>query len=172
MEAEPRIPAKVRPTYDAIVGLTDSFCREHLNDEYAEACRRLAGVLSRKRPTPITSGKVGSWACGIVRTIGWVNFLSDPSQTPHMTTEAVNEAFGVSSATGAAKVKVIRETLKLIPMHPDWTLPSRLEDTPLAWLVEVDGIPMDARGLPRELQEEAFQLGLIPFLPEEDESGG
>ena len=42
----------------------------------------------------------------------------------------------------------------------------------LAWMVEVDGIPMDARALPREIQEEAFRLGLIPFLPEVDESGG
>ena len=65
----PPIPAKVRPTYDAIVALTDAFCRGHLNDEYAELCRRLAGVLSRKRPTPITRGRVESWACGIVRTI-------------------------------------------------------------------------------------------------------
>ena len=99
-DVESKIPAKVRPTYDAIVGLTDSFCREHVNDEYAGLCRQLAGVLSRKRPTPITSGKMESWACGIVRTIGWVNFLSDPSLTPRMKTDEVNEAFGVSSATG------------------------------------------------------------------------
>lgn len=169
--AESKVPAKVRPTYDTIVSLTDSFCHEHLNDEYAELCRRLAGVLSRKRRTPITSGKVESWACGIVRTIGWVNFLGDPSQTPHMKIEAVNAAFGVSSATAAAKLKTIRESLNLIPMHPDWTLPSRLEDNPLAWMIEVDGLPMDARALPREIQEEAFRLGLIPYVPNDEEGG-
>ena len=27
---EPSIPATARPAYDAIVGLTDAFCREHL----------------------------------------------------------------------------------------------------------------------------------------------
>ena len=165
----PPIPAKVRPTYDAIVALTDAFCRGHLNDEYAELCRRLAGVLSRKRPTPITRGRVESWACGIVRTIAWVNFLSDPGQTPHMRTEAVNEAFGVSSATAAAKLKAIRQRLKLVPMHPDWTLPSKLEDNPLAWMVETDGILMDARVLPREVQQELFRLGLIPYVPDEDD---
>ena len=42
---------------------------------------------------------------------------------------------------------------------------------PLAWMIEVDGIPMDARDLPREIQEEAFRLGLILYVPEEDESG-
>ncbi len=163
-----RVPAKVQPTYDAITALTDTFCQEHLNEEYAELSRRLAGVLGRKRPTPITRGRVESWACGIVRAIGWVNFLNDPSQTPHMKTEAVNEAFGVSSATGAAKLKEIRETLKLMPMHPDWTLPSKLGDNPLAWMVEIDGIAMDARALPKEIQQEVFRLGLIPYIPDEE----
>ena len=72
----------------------------------------------------------------------------------------------MSSATAAAKLKTIREILDLIPMHPDWTLPSRLEDNPLAWLVEVDGLPMDARALPREIQEEVFRMGLIPCVPD------
>jgi len=148
-----RVPAKVQPMYDAITALTDTFCREHLNEEYAELSRRLTGVLGRKRPSPIARSKVESWACGVVRAIDWVNFLSDPSQTPHMKTEAVNEAFGVSSATGAAKLKKIRDTLKLMPMHPDWTLPSKLEDNPLVWMVEIDGIAMDARTFPKETQQ-------------------
>src|SRR5262245_66386086 len=67
-----------------ITGLIDQFCREHLNDEYAVLCRKLAEKLARKRPSPLLHGKPETWASGIVRTIGWVNFLGDPSQTPHM----------------------------------------------------------------------------------------
>ena len=33
-----------------IVGMIDQFCREHLNDEYAVLCRKLAEKLARKRP--------------------------------------------------------------------------------------------------------------------------
>ena len=33
---------EVRRAHDVIVGLTDAFCREHLNDEYAALCRKLA----------------------------------------------------------------------------------------------------------------------------------
>ncbi|MBI5243019.1 MAG: hypothetical protein HY922_04945 [Elusimicrobia bacterium] len=40
-----------------------------------------------------------------------------------------------------------------------------LADNPLAWMITVDGIVMDARSAPREIQEEAFRLGLIPCLP-------
>jgi hypothetical protein len=50
---EPSIPATARPAYDAIVGLTDAFCREHLTEEYEAMCRKLAGVLARKRPSTL-----------------------------------------------------------------------------------------------------------------------
>jgi hypothetical protein len=44
-------------------------------------------------------------------------------------------------------------------------LPSRLEDNPLAWMVMVNGFIVDVRDMPREVQEEAFRKGLIPYLP-------
>ena len=59
--------------FEVIAGLVDAFCKEHLNDEYAVLCRRLIEKLARKRPSPLVSGKPNTWACGIVRTLGWVN---------------------------------------------------------------------------------------------------
>jgi hypothetical protein len=41
-----------------------------------------------------------------------------------------------------------------------------MHDNPLAWMVMVDGIIVDARQLPRELQEVAYERGVIPYLPE------
>ena len=64
--------------------ITDAFCQEFLNEEYAELCRNLAMALARKRPSPLFRGRLATWASGIVRTIAWVNFLHDPSQTPHL----------------------------------------------------------------------------------------
>src|SRR5262249_14882807 len=110
------IPAKVRPAHDAIVVLTDAFCPEHLDDEYQALCRRLAGVLARKRPSPLTRGKPEVWACAIVRVIGWVNFLDDSSQTPHLKLTGIDQAFGVAESTGQAKAKAIRDLLKIRPL--------------------------------------------------------
>jgi hypothetical protein len=39
-----------------------------------------------------------------------------------------------------------------------------LEQHPMAWLVEVDGLVVDARMLPADLQDEARRRGLIPDL--------
>lgn len=44
------VPVDVRPKYEAITALTDAFCKRHLNEEYAEMCRRLTVALAQKRP--------------------------------------------------------------------------------------------------------------------------
>ena len=128
---EPSVPAVVRPAHDAIVALTDSFCREHLNDEYLALCRKLAGVLARKRPSPLLRGKADSWACGIVRVIAWANYLGDPKQPHHLKMIDIDEVFRVSESTGAAKAKAIHDLLKVLPIDPDWTLPSRIDQIPI-----------------------------------------
>ncbi len=162
---ESSIPAALRPTYEAIVTLTDSFCRERLPGEYEALCRKLAGILARKRPSPLTSGKPESWACGIVRVIGWVNFLNDPSQPGHMRTSDIAQGFGVTEATGSARSKAIRSLVSLGPLDPEWTLPSRMDQNPLAWMIQVNGLIADVRHLPRDIQEEAYRKGLIPYIP-------
>ena len=47
----------------------------------------------------------------------------------------------------------------------EWTLPSRMEDNPLIWMLNVNGFMMDIRKAPREVQQIAFEKGLIPFIP-------
>ena len=166
---EPSIPATALPAYEAVVGLTDAFCREHLNEEYEALCRKLAGALARKRPSPLPSGKPETWACGIVRTIGWVNFLDDPSRRPHLKLTAIDKAFGVAESTGQGKSKAIRTMLKIRQFDHHWTLPSRMDDSPMIWMLEVNGFVVDARHLKREFQEEAFRKGLIPYIPEKED---
>ena len=79
----------------------------------AQGVGALAGALfaaSRKRPSPLLSGSPNTWASGIVRTIGWVNFLNDPSQTPHMLLSDIDPHFGVSESSGAAKLRLRRSS--------------------------------------------------------------
>jgi hypothetical protein len=160
-----RVPAELKGKYDGIVALTDPFCREHLNEEYAQLCRSMAATLCRKRPSPITTGKANTWACGIVYALGRINFLFDKSQEPHMRADELCKHFGLGPSTGSAKSKAIMDLLKSGQMDPSWTLPSRLADNPLAWMIQVNGYIVDARHAPREIQEEAFRKGLIPYLP-------
>jgi hypothetical protein len=70
-QGEPSVPEAAKPAYDAIVALTDAFCREHRTAEYEGLCRKLAAALARKRPSPLTRGKPEVWACAVMRVIGW-----------------------------------------------------------------------------------------------------
>jgi hypothetical protein len=164
-EGEPNVPRKMRERYEAITGITDEFCHEHLNEEYADLSRKMAATLSRKRPSPLESGRARSWAAGIGYALGRVNFLSDPSREPHMSLAEMCERIGVSQGNASSKSREIWKRLDLMPLHPDWCLPSMLKENPLAWMVEVNGLPVDVRMMPKEVQEEAYRVGLIPYVP-------
>ena len=98
--------------------------------------------------------------------MGSNNFLFDPSQIPHLTADDLSELLGVPKSTMAGKAKRIRDALGLhARMDLEFCRRELLEDHPLAWLVEVDGMIIDARWLPAELQAEARRRGLIPDLP-------
>ena|SRR5690349_15847173 len=65
-QTEERVPQQMRPLYDEITGFTDGFCRAHLDEEYAALARKMAATLARKRPSPLATGRVKTWASGIL----------------------------------------------------------------------------------------------------------
>jgi hypothetical protein len=148
-----------------VIGLIEQFCDEHLNEEYKVLCCKLAEKLGRKRPSPLLQGSPNAWAAGIVRAIGGVNFLQDKSQTPYMKSTDIDYCLGTSPSSGAAKLAAIRKMFKMHQLDPNWTLPSRLNDNPMVWMLQINGFMMDVRHAPRELQEIAFNKGLIPYIP-------
>lgn len=161
-----QVPALTENVYNGIVQLTDQCCRVHLGDEYRELARKLAGALARKRPSPLLSGRSATWACGIVFTLGRVNFLFDRDQKPRVTAADLSRAFGVSASTAAATARKIEAALKIGPLDPRWTLRSRLSENPAAWMITVNGLIVDARMLSKDLQELAYAKGLIPYVPD------
>ena len=168
MKKSENVPEALRGKYEEIIALTNSFSQKHLNEEYAQQIRYLVAALCRKRPSPLVKGKAAGWACGATHAIGLVNFLFDSSQSPHITSSELYREFGVASSTGQGKSKSIRDLLKIRQMDSTWTLPSRVSKNPLMWMIGVNGIIVDARSMPREIQEEALKKGLIPFLPEDE----
>ncbi|MCI5150437.1 MAG: hypothetical protein D3916_13810 [Candidatus Electrothrix sp. MAN1_4] len=156
----------MREIYEQIVMLTDAFSTEHLTKEYAQLIRYATAALCRKRPSPLLKGKAKTWACGITHAIGFVNFLFDPSQEPSMSATDLYAAFGVGKSTGGAKSKLVRDLLDMYQLDPNWCLPSNLDNNPKAWMIMINGFIIDARSAPRNIQEIAYEKGLIPYIPE------
>ncbi len=52
--AKPKATSKgsgeIGPVLERIVAMSDQFCQQKLNEEYAVLCRHLAEKLARKRP--------------------------------------------------------------------------------------------------------------------------
>jgi Domain of unknown function (DUF6398) len=164
-----KVPQQMQGKFEEITKLTDAVCANHLNAEYADLSRQLVAALCRKRPSPLATGQAKSWACGIVHALGMVNFLYDSAQNPHLKSSELYQAFGVAESTGQGKSKAIRDLMKMSYYDSDWCLPSRIDRHPTAWLISVNGLMMDARQAPPEVQEEAFDRGFIPYLPEDSE---
>jgi hypothetical protein len=149
-----RVPAKLRSLYEEIVSIGREAALKHLDSEFAELVAPLTAALARKRPSPLTRGRPATWAAGVLSVIARTNFLFDRTQVPHCTPDELTKACGVSYSAAAGKARTIED----LP-------PSRLRDNPLVWFIEVDGVVVDARTLPKELQEKAVEAGAIPFLP-------
>lgn len=80
------------------------------------------------------------------------------------------EGFGVNKKTGASKSKIISDALNMFQMDPNWCLPSMMHDNPVAWNIMVNGFIVDVRSMPRNIQEEAYRKGLIPYIPADKET--
>jgi len=161
-----KVSKPMQARFEAITNLTDAFCEKHLNEEYAQLARQATAALCRKRPSPLATGREATWACGIVYALGFVNFLFDRSQDPHLNAIELCQGFGVGKSSGYAKSKVVRDLLGMSQFDPNWCLPSKMDENPLAWMINVDGYIVDARHLPRHIQEVAYQKGLIPYIPD------
>ena len=164
------VPAKSHEALAAIVELTDSFCEQHLDENYQQLARDMALKLARKRSRMnINQGRPKSWAGGIIHALGMVNFLHDASFEPYMSSPDLAKGFGVSQGTMTGKSKIIRDVLDIGPMDPRWCLPELLDSNPMVWMLEVNGFIMDMRTAPLDLQRQAYQQGLIPYIPAEEE---
>ena len=151
--------------YLSITKLTNEFSKEYLNAEYAEFIQYAVAELCRKRPSPLLKGKQNIWACAITHAIGVVNFLDDSTQNPHVKASTLYVAFGVKPSTGQAKSKQVRNILKMRQFDINWTLPSRMERNPIAWMISLNGMIVDVRNQPSEIQKIAYEKGLIPYIP-------
>ncbi len=164
-ETAPKVPKAMQEKFATIIGLAEPFCGQYLDEHYRKLIVEATAALCRKRPSPLLRGKENIWAAAIIHAVGTANFLFDASQKPHCRAPQIYEFFGTAASTSQNKSKEIRQMLDMSMSNFRWMLPSRLENNPLVWIVQVNGLYMDIRDLPHEVQLEAYELGIIPFLP-------
>lgn len=160
-----KVPKALQEKFTIILGLAEPFCTEFLDEDYRRLVAEATAALCRKRPSPLLRGKENIWAAAIIHAVGTANFLFDSSQKPHCRAPQIYDFFGTAASTSQNKSKEIREMLGMSMSNPKWMRPSVLADNPLVWIVKINGLYADIRDMPHEIQLEAFERGIIPFLP-------
>jgi hypothetical protein len=163
-----RVSKAMEVTFIAVTAITDEFCRAHLDDHYGELARKAAATLARKSPSPLLKGNAKSWAGGILYALAKVNHLGGGEGQSFSSLGEVCDLLGIGRSTGTAKGGEVIAALKIRPLDTKWLHPDVLTDDPRAWLIEASGMIVDARHLPPDVQQQAFRLGLIPFVPSSD----
>lgn len=146
-----RVPRAMQARYDAITGITDCFCEENLNAEYADLSRKAAAALSRKRPSPLDTGRERSWAAGIVYALGQINFLFDKDSEPYLSATDVCARMDVSQGTASRYATQVRDRLCMSYFDPNWCLQAVLAENPPVWIFKGGGPAVDLRRLPWEV---------------------
>jgi len=156
------VPKLMKEKYCEIELNIVNFCEKHFDEEYAIMSLKLLETLCWERPSPLLKGKTDTWAYAIVYAIGSANLLFDKTQTPYMKATDLAEKFGIGQSFVGNKAIEISKLLGIAPLDPEWTLPSKLKDNPMVWMVETKkGFAFDARKAPREIQKELLDSGLI-----------
>ena len=161
----PSVPKAQCEIYEKLAVLTDAFCAEHLNKHYAHLARQALAALSRKRPNPLNSGKSNTWACGVLYALGQHNFLFDKDSKPYLKAAELCGHFNIAPSTGQNKSKQIRDALNIRKFDFKWALPEVIERSGgMFWMIGYNGFMVDARQMPRNVQEEAYERGMIPYI--------
>ena len=162
-----KIPENMREKYEEIAPMITAFCDNKLNEEYKNLCLRLLEKLFRKRSMPLLGGRSKTWAAGIVYAIGANNFLFDKTQKPHLAAKEIASAFEISTSTAGNKANELRKMFDIDYFNPEWQLTELVARNPAIWMVKINGFIMDIRNMPLEIQQQAFEMGVIPYVPGE-----
>ena len=160
-----QVTEKAQAQHKAVKSLIHKVCNAHLNMEYYDMSLKLLDQFLFLYADRLERGQAKSWAAAIVYTIGRVNFLFDPNQTPHLSAGELCQKFSISQGTASKKSTELFDLFDLMQFDPEWTLPSLIDNNPFIWMVMIDGFLVDIRTQPRELQVSAYEQGVIPYIP-------
>jgi hypothetical protein len=100
-----------------------------------------------------------------VYALGQANFVFDLASEPCVTADELSEVIGVAKSTMGSKARQVRDLLRISPFSPEFQRADVATQNPLMWIIKVNGLAVDARHVPVDIQVEAFERGFIPYVP-------
>jgi hypothetical protein len=138
---------------EKLIQMTAEFCKKYLDEDYKQLCEKLIGKMCRKRNVPFLSGRMEIWAAAIIYALGSINFLFDSSFKPYATGDDICNFFGTSKSTTSQKAKIIRDMFNMGYYDKEFSTAHMRENNPFSNFVMMNGLIVDKRSLPPEIQE-------------------
>lgn len=114
------VPKNMKEKVEPIIIEIEKFCDENLNENFKEKAVELTSKLSRKRPSPLNSGRAKTWAAGILDTIMKINFIYDSSNPLYIMKKDFVKIIGVSQNTINKKSNEIMDLLNISIFSSEW----------------------------------------------------
>ena len=121
-----------------LLDMVESFCEEHINEEYGELCSNLVKKMGRKHEVPFKRGKIEIWASAVIYAIGQINFLFDKSFEPYVTSDEICDYFNTKKSTVADKAKKIRDMFKMGHYDNEFSTNHMQDSNPMKDMVMTD----------------------------------
>ena len=138
---------------EKLIQMAAEFCKKYLDEDYKQLCEKLIGKMCRKRNVPFLSGRMEIWAAAIIYALGSINFLFDSSFKPYATGDDICNFFGTSKSTTSQKAKIIRDMFNMGYYDKEFSTAHMRENNPFSNFVMRNGLIVDKRSLPPEIQE-------------------
>jgi hypothetical protein len=117
-----KVPLAMVDRYNEIAEIIGQFCDDKLNEELKVRCWRALAKLAKKRPSPICSGRVITWAAGISYAIGSINFVFDRSKSYYLSGDEFADWFEIPRSSIVSKASNVKKLLNLSYFSSEFTI--------------------------------------------------
>lgn len=159
------MPNNIKNSYLEISGLTDIFCLGYLSKKYVHASRTMVSQLCQSHISLVKPCKTKYWAAGTIHALAKTNQLYATETIPHVPASKVIDEFEISRSTIYKYANLIQQLINVPCFQVPQNHQQQSQATLSQWLISIDGIIIDAREMPHDIQKEAYQKGSIPHLP-------
>jgi hypothetical protein len=151
--AERPIPSFMEKRYEELIAEFDAACAAHLTPEFLVPGQAMIRALCVSSLAPL-KGRASHWIAAVVWALETLNY----AEPPHAE-EEIGGWFRTAAKSVVSRGNTILSVLQAQPHDPRWSFSTQAN--PWACLVKVNGVLIDLRRLPPEVQQAAVAQGVI-----------
>ena len=160
------IPAQIKNNFLNVAEMIDLFYNKNLNDEYYNLALKLTTKLAKENPSDLIDCDIKTLAAAIINTIA----KTHESEMLQVSSKNLASWFQTTQTDIDKKTNSICKILNLQFIDQDQSTKSKVSndydiDDRMMWSIAINGFTIDIRNAPLDLQVDAYEHGLIPYIP-------